>query len=42
MRPELRKVFERFQDYDVAIVGSALRDYDNAHDIDVLFPAGNG
>lgn len=39
MRPEFRRVFDRFADWDVAIVGSSLRDFDSAHDIDVLFPA---
>ena len=40
MRPEHRAVFERFAEWEIAIVGSSLRDFDNAHDIDVLFLAG--
>jgi hypothetical protein len=39
MRPEFRKVFDRFAEWNVAIVGSSVRDFDNAHDIDLLFPA---
>jgi hypothetical protein len=39
MRPEFRAVFDRFAEWEIAIVGSSLRDFDNAHDIDVLFPA---
>jgi hypothetical protein len=39
MRREFLRVFDRFSEWDCAIVGSSLRDYDRAHDIDVLFPA---
>lgn len=39
MHPEFRTIFEHLWEWDVAIVGSALRDYKNAKDIDVLFPA---
>lgn len=38
--PDLAKVFEHFGDDEVAVVGSAVRDYDAAKDIDVLVPAG--
>jgi hypothetical protein len=39
MKPELYKVFSALREWDVAITGSVLRDYDAAGDIDVLFPA---
>lgn len=39
MLNSFRTVFEHFWEWDVAIVGSALRDYEHANDIDVLFPA---
>ena len=38
--PDLTKVFEHFAKDDVAVVGSAVRDYDAAKDIDVLVPSG--
>ena len=37
--PELTRLFEHFPGQDIAVVGSALRDYDTAGDIDVLVPA---
>lgn len=39
MRPEFQRVFTHLAEWNCAIVGSSLRDFDNAHDIDVLFPA---
>lgn len=39
MRAEHQAVFLRFREWNIAIVGSSLRDYDSANDIDVLFPA---
>ena len=36
IHPDLTKVFEHFANDDVAIVGSAVRDYEAAKDIDVL------
>ena len=39
IHPELTKVFEHFKDDEVAIVGSALRDFDKARDIDVVVPS---
>jgi len=36
MHPEHQRVFEHFADQEVAIVGSSLRDFDAAGDIDVL------
>lgn len=39
MHAQHRKVFEFFADYTVAIVGSSVRDFDHANDIDVLFLA---
>ena len=40
MHPDIAKVFEHFVDDDIAIVGSAVRDYEVAKDIDVLVPSG--
>jgi hypothetical protein len=40
MRPEFRRVFDRFAEWEIAIVGSSLRDFDSAGDVDVLFLAG--
>lgn len=40
MRPELQRVFDHLADYECAIVGSSLREYDTANDIDVLCLAG--
>ena len=40
LHPDIAKVFEHFADDDVAVVGSAVRDYETAKDIDVLVPAG--
>ena len=39
MKAELYKIFSHLRDWDVAVTGSVLRDYDAAKDIDVLFPA---
>lgn len=39
MRAELQWVFDFFKDDEIGIIGSALRDFDSAHDLDVLFPA---
>lgn len=40
LHPDLAKVFEHFSEDEVAVVGSAVRDYEAARDIDVLVPAG--
>lgn len=40
MHPDHERVFAHFLLYDIAIVGSSLRDFDRAQDIDVLFLAG--
>lgn len=37
MHPELRKVFDFFSSDDIMIIGSAIHDFDRAHDIDVAF-----
>ena len=39
MRQEFRAIFARYEDYECAIVGSALRDFETAHDIDLLMPS---
>src|SRR5688500_12053081 len=39
MRPELRRVFDRFAEMNGAIVDSSLRNFDSARAIDVLFTA---
>lgn len=39
MRKEFQTIFETWPDFDCAITGSALKDYDAASDIDVLFPS---
>jgi hypothetical protein len=39
MRAEFKKIFEHLWQWECAIVGSALRDYAEAKDIDILFPA---
>lgn len=39
MRAEFTTIFEHFWEWNCAIVGSALKDYEKANDIDVLFPA---
>lgn len=39
MHPDHKRVFAHFFDYDIAIVGSSLRDFAAAKDIDVLFLA---
>ncbi len=39
MHRDHQRVFDLFAHYDCAIVGSSLRDYDAANDIDVLFLA---
>ncbi len=39
MRKEFKTIFEHLWEWECAIVGSALRDYAEANDIDVLFPA---
>lgn len=40
MHADLRTIFDYFKDDKVAIVGSSVKDFDTAHDIDVLVPAG--
>lgn len=40
MRPEHRRVFDYFAEYPCAIVGSSLRDFNEARDVDLLFLAG--
>jgi len=40
IHPDIAKVFEHFGDDEVAVVGSAVRDYNAAKDIDVLVPSG--
>ena len=40
MRSEFRRVFDRFAEWEIAIVGSSLRGFDSAGDVDVLFLAG--
>lgn len=37
MRWELEWIFKWFSPYNIGIVGSATKDYDLAHDVDVLF-----
>lgn len=37
MHPQLQELFDLLADYRVIIVGSALRDYDRAKDVDVMF-----
>lgn len=37
MHPPFTTLFNMLRDCDVAIIGSALRDYDTANDVDVLF-----
>jgi hypothetical protein len=37
MDPRLRKIFALLPHYEIGIVGSAIRDVDTAHDIDILF-----
>lgn len=37
MHTTFTTLFDMLRDYDVAIIGSALRDYDMANDVDVLF-----
>ena len=39
MKAELYSIFSHLREWEVAITGSVLRDYDAAKDIDVLFPA---
>jgi len=39
MHPDHERVFEVFAHYDIVIVGSSLRDFEAAKDIDVLFKA---
>ena len=39
MHPDLLKVFQHLINWNIAIFGSSVRDYNKAHDIDVLFPA---
>lgn len=39
MNPELYKVFSHLREWDIAITGSAVKDFDKAKDVDVLFPA---
>jgi len=39
MRDEFRTIFRRLSDFDIAITGSALRDFDAARDVDIVFPA---
>ena len=39
IRPEFAWLFKFFADDDIGIAGSALRDFDAAKDVDVLFPA---
>lgn len=37
MHPDHTRIFEHFLAYEVAIIGSSVRDFDRANDIDVLF-----
>lgn len=37
MHSELAYLFELFRDYQVAVIGSVLQNWDRAHDIDLLF-----
>lgn len=39
MHPELQIVFDYLNEFDVAICGSSVKDYDAANDIDVMVPA---
>ena len=39
MHPEFWAVFSHLREFDIAITGSVLRDFDAAKDLDVLFPA---
>jgi hypothetical protein len=39
IHPDLSKVFDHFAEDKVAVVGSAIKDYEAAKDIDVLVPA---
>jgi hypothetical protein len=39
MNAAFKSIFEHLWEWDCAIVGSALRDYAEAKDVDVLFPA---
>lgn len=37
---DLDRIFEHFKDREIAVVGSAVKDYGSARDVDVLVPAG--
>ena len=39
MRSEFWSIFSHLREFDIAITGSSLRDFDAAKDVDVLFPA---
>jgi len=39
LRSEFWSIFSHLREFDIAITGSSLRDFDAAKDVDVLFPA---
>mgnify|MGYP001558514224 CR=1 FL=1 len=41
MNNDLQLCFDTFAGYDICIVGSAVRDFETAHDIDILFLSGD-